>query len=383
MRCAPAFAAFAVLVLCSVPLSGWAQEPAAPPPSYKSTTVNPDHTVTFRFLDRGAAKVELSLEGAAEPLPMLKGQDGIWSATSKPLAPQIYGYDFSADGARRLDPKNVHVTRNLVNLSNLLEVPADVPQPWELQDVPHGEVSLHLYTSRIVTGLPLHQSEFYVYTPPGYDPRADREYPVLYLLHGYSDDASGWTAVGHANRIFDALIAKGTVKPMVVVMPLGYGEMSFLERGFQSWRTPEAVASNLSLYQQALLGEVLPRVESEYRVSKKREDRAIAGLSMGGLESLSIGLNHTDQFAYVAGMSSVAGSVDRASLATLNPKTANLKLLWIACGTEDHLIDSNREFISFLKTKEMPVTAVETPGMHTWMVWRDNLVHLTPLLFQR
>jgi enterochelin esterase family protein len=220
-----------------------------------------------------------------------------------------------------------------------------------------------------------------VYTPPNYDAKG-KAYPVLYLLHGFSDDSYGWSAVGKANFILDALIAQRKAKPMVVVMPLGYGDLSFLRGGFASWGTPQAVTRNTDLYEQALLTEVMPRVEGEYHVSNKRDDRAIVGLSMGGLESLTIGLRHTDKFAYVGGLSSAAANIDRASLANLGPKTADLRMLWIACGTEDRLIAPNREFIAFLKSKQMPVTVIETPGSHNWTVWRDNLIHFAPLLFQ-
>ena len=353
------------------------------PAHFESAVVNPDHTITFKYLDPTATKVALAFDGTPAPQPMTKGADNIWTATTPAQTPQIYGYHFQVDGIDRLDPKNTDVTTNLLDLSNLLDVPGDTPQPWEPQNVPHGEVHHHLYTTSVVTGLTQNQSDFFVYTPPGYDPKAKKDYPVLYLLHGFSDDASGWTVVGKANLILDALIAQGKVKPMLVVMTLGYGQMSFVRNGGGSWHTPETVASNTAGYQQALLTEVLPRVESEYRVSKKRDDRAIAGLSMGGLESLSVGLNNTDKFAYVVGLSSAAASIDRIKLATLDPKSANLNLLWIACGTEDHLLEPNRDFITFLKSKNMPVTVIETPGMHDWMVWRDNLTHFAPLLFQK
>ncbi len=353
----------------------------APAPDFHSTTINPDHTVTFRYQDPTATKAELSLEGAGPNLPMEKSADGTWTATSKPLVPQIYGYHFEVDGQHRLDPHHNRLTTNFLSVSNMLDVPGDTPQPWEAQDVPHGEVHLHIYTTSVVLNLPQNQSDFFVYTPPGYDPKASKDYPVLYLLHGFSDDASGWTVVGKANLILDSLLAQGKIKPMIVVMPLGYGNMKFV-LGHSNWNSREAVAENTDLYSKALLTEVLPRVESEYHVSKKREDRAIAGLSMGGLESLSTGLNNTDKFAYIVGLSSAAAAIDQARLANLNPKSANLKLLWIACGTEDRLLEPNRKFITFLKSKNMPVTAVETPGMHTWLVWRDNLIHFAPLLFQ-
>lgn len=354
---------------------------AQSPAPFRSTEVHPDHTVTFRYKDAAATRAELSLEGAGPAIPMQKDPDGTWTATSKPLAPQIYGYHFDVDGQPRLDLHNTRLTTNLLNLSNMIDVPGDTPEPWEPQNIPHGEVHHHLYTTSVVLGLPQNQSDFYVYTPPGYDPRARQLYPVLYLLHGFSDRADGWAAVGQANLILDSLLAQGKIKPMIVVMPLGYGNMKFV-LGHTNWNSPEAVTENTDLYAKALLTEVLPRVESQYHVSKKREDRAIAGLSMGGLESLSTGLNNTDKFAYIVGLSSAAASIDQNRLANLNPRAADLKLLWIACGTEDHLLEPNRKFIAFLKSKNMPVTAIETPGMHTWMVWRDNLIHFTPLLFQ-
>jgi enterochelin esterase-like enzyme len=371
------FAARLALATLALPALLHSQTPAP----FHSTEVNPDHTVTFRYADPTATKADLALEGAGPNLPMEKDADGTWSATSKPLAPQIYGYHFDVDGHPRLDLHNTRLTTNLLSLSNLIDVPGEAPEPWEPQNIPHGEIHHHIYTTATVLGLPQNQSDFYVYTPPSYDPKAKRDYPVLYLLHGFSDRADGWTAVGQANLILDSLLAQGKIKPMIVVMPLGYGNMQFV-LGHSNWGTPAAVTENTDLFSKALLTEVLPRVESEYRVSRKREDRAIAGLSMGGLESLSTGLNNTDKFAYVVGLSSAAASVDRDRLANLNPKSANLKLLWIACGTEDHLLDPNRQFIAFLKSKDMPVTAIETPGMHTWMVWRDNLIHFTPLLFQ-
>ena len=356
---------------------------AEDPPSFHSTVINPDHTVTFRFQDPAATKAELSLEGAGPNIPMQKGDDGTWTAASKPLDPEIYGYHFEIDGHPRLDTHNTRLTTNLLNTSNLLEVPGNSLEPWDARDVPHGEVHHHTYTTSAVLGLPQNQSEFYVYTPPSYDPRAKRDYPVLYLLHGWSDRADGWTAVGQAHLILDSLLAEGRIKPMIVVMPLGYGDMSFVLTNHKVWDDPATVNHNLDLYTRALLNEVMPRVESEYRISHKREDRAIAGLSMGGLESLSIGLTNTDKFAYVVGLSSAVHNEGYTTrLASLDPKSANLKLLWVACGTEDHLIEPNRKFVAFLKAKNMPVTAVETPGMHTWMVWRDNLVHFAPLLFQ-
>ncbi len=356
-----------------------AQIPAFTP----ATEIHPDRSVTFRYKDDGATAILLGLEGIAKPMPMVKDANGIWTLTTQPLAPEIYGYHFEVDNQPRLDLSNVAITPNLVNLSNLLTVPGDAPEPWEDTNVPHGVLHHQRYTTSVVVGLPANQSDYYVYTPPGYDANAKTPYPVLYLLHGWSDGAVGWSAVGKANLIFDNLLALGKIKPMVVVMPFGYGDTSFVYSGFGVWQDPLVVAHNTALFTQALLAEVLPRVESEYNVSHKREDRAITGLSMGGLESLSTGLGHPDVFAWVGGFSAADHNLDyKTQLASLNPKTADLRLLWIACGTGDSLITANRRFIAWLKTKDMPVTQIETPGLHTWLVWRDNLVHFAPLLFQ-
>jgi len=234
----------------------------------------------------------------------------------------------------------------------------------------------------VVKGLVDGQSEYYVYTPPSYDPKRAKPYPVLYLLHGWSDIANGWTAVGRANFIFDNLIAQGKVEPMLVAMPLSYGDMKFVTSGDGVWDDDAAVDHNVVLFSKALLTEILPQVESTYHASKDRNDRAITGLSMGGLESLTIGLTHPEQFGWVGGFSSAMGHREKDELAALNGKTVSLHLLWIACGTEDDLVTPNRKFIAWLKTKDVPVTAIETPGLHTWMVWRDNLAHFAPLIFR-
>ena len=256
------------------------------------------------------------------------------------------------------------------------------PQPWEVAAVPHGEVHQHFFTTRVVKGLPRDQNQFFVYTPPGYDPAGTAKYPVLYLLHGWSGTAADWTSMGPANVILDNLIAAGKTKPMIVVMPTGYGDMSFVYKGWGEWNDAAEIDHNTALFQQSLLTEVMPAAERMYRVSPGRENRAIAGLSMGGLEALLVGLNHTGLFAYVGGFSSAVHMVGPSNLTGLDPKKADLKLLWIACGTEDGLITANQKLRATLKAEGLPVTEVETPGMHTFLVWRDNLVHFTPLLFQ-
>jgi enterochelin esterase family protein len=353
--------------------------PPQPPPRLVTPEVHPDNSVTFRFRAPNAQEVKLAREGT-EPVAMLKDDAGVWSVTTAPLEPDYYGYSIIVDGQRMLDPYNHWLVPNLLTPANAVHVPGAASLPWEVNDVPRGEVHVHFYKSAVADD----QRNFFVYTPPGYGPTAKTTYPVLYLLHGYSDDASGWTLVGHANVIFDNLIAQGKVKPMIVVMPLGYGTMEIIHLGWGAWSHTDVRDKNFSNFQKALLTEVMPKVESEYRVTKDRNSRAIAGLSMGGSESLLTGLNNLDKFAWV-GAFSAGGLPDpfEKDFPALDAKAnQQLKLLWIACGTEDRLITANRNLREWLKTKGINHTDIETPGMHTWMVWRRNLAEFTQLLFR-
>jgi enterochelin esterase-like enzyme len=351
-------------------------------PSFPSTEIHADRSITFRYRDPGAKAVLCSIENVAKPLPMSKDAEGIWKVTSAPLPPGIYRYHFEINGISFLDPANPVISNSLMRPANMVTVPGDGPQLWDATAVPHGTVHRHTYTTSVVLGLPGNQSEYYVYTPPQYDPNG-KPYPVLYLLHGWTDSAYGWLYNGRANLILDNLLAQGRIKPMIVVMPLGYGDLAFIHSKIDVWKDPSSIDHNTELYTKAFLTEIMPRVEAEYHISKDRNDHAIAGLSMGGLEAVTIGLTHTDQFASVIGLSAAVQKLDfQKQFAGLDAKTANLRLLWIACGTEDGLISPNRRLVAFFKEKNMPVTPIEIPGLHTWLVWRDNLIRFAPLLFQ-
>ncbi|MGH9407163.1 MAG: alpha/beta hydrolase-fold protein [Terriglobia bacterium] len=350
------------------------------PYSVVSPEVNADRTVTFRFLDPNAQRVVVTVEGSAHPLPMEKNADGVWTATTPALDPNFYGYSFHADGVPLIDPANSLIKPNLLNPQSMVLVPGTPPMPWEMSNVPHGVVRHVFYHSNVVGD----NRDYYVYTPPGYDPKEKAKYPVLYLLHGYSDDASGWTAVGRANIILDNLLAQGKVKPMIVVMPLGYGAPEIVARTGPGLSRPNLWQENITKFQQALFTEVIPQVETNYRVKADRDDRAIAGLSMGGSESLYVGLNNLDRFAWVGSFSAAVFDthfdVDYPQLnSSVNSK---LHLLWIACGTEDRLVVGNRNFRAWLTSEGIHHADIETPGMHTWMVWRNDLVNFAPLLFQ-
>lgn len=382
--CFPRF--LSCLVFISIPALSQDAKPAAPPPqmpppSLVTPEVHSDDSVTFRFRAPNAQQVSLRREGLPEALPMQKDENGVWTVNTPPLPPDYYGYSIIVDGQRSIDPYNSLLKPNLLSTENMVHVPGPPSLPWELNDVPHGEIHHHFYKSAVAND----DRDYYVYTPPGYDPAVKKAYPVLYLLHGYSDDASGWSAVGRANVILDNLIAQGKAKPMIVVMPLGYGTMEMVRVGWGGiMNHPEVREQNLMKFTNALLGEVMPRVANEYRVIDDRSSHAIAGLSMGGSESLITGLNNIEQFAWIGAFS--AGGLPEPydkDFPALDAKMGqNLKLLWVACGTEDRLITANRNLREWLKSKGINHTDIETPGMHTWMVWRRNLAEFAPLLFR-
>jgi enterochelin esterase-like enzyme len=388
-----------VLAILLVPETVWAQTP--PPQKQKPPTtegqtlaapvvspeVHADHRVTFRFRGPNAKEVSVQIEGASKPLAMQKGNEGTWSATTEPLASDYYGYTLFVDSVAMFDPSNSATKPNFLYRASELHVPVapansgDSSSPaWEIADVPHGEVHHHFYRSKVVGD----ERGYFVYTPPGYNPRGKQTYPVLYLLHGYSDDANAWTAVGRANVILDNLIARGKAKPMLIVMPLGYGAPEILLPSSGGFEAPGITQRNCDRFRETLLTEVIPRVEAEYFVIKDRNSRAIAGLSMGGAESLLTGLNALNEFAWIGAFSSggITPDFDKEFPGLDASANSQLRLLWIACGTDDHLIEINRTLRAWLASKGIHHVDIETPGAHTWMVWRRNLTEFAPLLFR-
>ena len=358
-----------------------------PPAPVVSPEVYADHRVTFRLRAPNAKEVNVQIEGASKPIAMQKDEEGVWSATTEPLAPDYYGYSFIVDGVTLFDPSNSMTKPNFLYRSSELHIPVasgnsgDSSAPaWEIADVPHGEVHHHFYHSKVVGD----DRGYFVYTPPGYDPRGKQSYPVLYLLHGYSDDADAWTAVGRANVILDNLIARGKVKPMLIVMPLGYGAPEILLPSSGGFHAPGITERNFDRFRETLLSEVIPRVEAEYLVRKDRDSRAIAGLSMGGAESLLTGLNTVQEFAWIGAFSSggITPEFDKEFPGLDANTNAQLRLLWIACGVDDHLIEINRALRAWLASKDIRHVDIETPGAHNWLVWRRNLTEFTPLLFR-
>lgn len=356
------------LVLCALPALA---QPVVSP------EVQSGGQVTFRLRAPEAKQVQLICEGVTYALQ--RDAQGVWAATIGPLGPDIYDYSFSVDGAHVLDAANPQIKYNLLNPENLLHVPGPNSLLWEINEVPHGELHKHSYRSHIGKD----QRSFIVYTPPGYEPQAKVRYPVLYLLHGYSDDATAWAGVGRANVILDNLIARGQARPMIIVMPLGYGTMQIVTNGWSHEIDPAGWQRNLDRFSQILLREVMPQTEKLYPIINDREAHAIAGLSMGATESLMTGLNHSDRFAWVGSFSAGGLNTNYVSqFPSLNAEVDDkLRLLWISCGRDDERIETSKAFCKWLTDHNVNYTWVETPGGHNYQAWRRNLGEFAQLLF--
>ena len=345
---------------------------------FVSPEVHADGTVTFRLRAPKAEKVSVICEGVApQPTAMAKGADGVWSVTVGPIPPGIYDCLFDVDGLRITDPASPNVFGNRQGSRGYVEVPgpAGHPRPDEWRDVAHGTVSMHWYTSK-ATGA---RRRVHVYSPPGYSQETAKRYPVLYLLHGSGDNDSHWTLLGRANVIADNLLADGRAVPMLIVMPDGHVADRSREREAGNWNRGR------DLFEKDLLQSVLPLVETNYRVLADAPHRGIVGLSMGGGQSIGVGLGHLDQFAWVGAFSAAVSGADPV-LAKLrsDPAAANqkLKLLWIGIGKDDFLRTRNQEFVKALEDLKIHHSYQETAGTHAWGVWRGYLAQFLPLLFR-
>ncbi|MGH9592498.1 MAG: alpha/beta hydrolase, partial [Bryobacteraceae bacterium] len=300
--------------------------------------------------------------------------------TTAPLGPDIYVYSFTVDGLHIIDPANSFLKYNLLTSDSQVRVPGPATLPWEINNVPHGLLHHHPYHSAIAGD----DREFIVYTPPGYNPKARKKLPVLYLIHGYSDPTDAWLTVGFANVILDNLIARGLAKPMLVVLPSAYGTMDVIKGGWAGVRNPGLLTRNQELFRDTLMREVIPQTESAYSVARGPANRAIAGLSLGGTESLFVGLNAPDQFGWVGAFSSGGLSTNFATTYPLSDGKLNsrLHLLWMSCGTEDRLVTVNHNLSDWLTAQGVRHEWNPMSGVHSFRVWRRALAQFAPLLFQ-
>jgi enterochelin esterase family protein len=327
---------------------------------------------------------------------MTRDEQGVWTATSDVLTPDYYAYSFVVDGTAINDPVNRQLQTSFASAQSMFVLPGS--QPWlPSAAVPRGAIARHTFHSAVAND----DREFFVYTPPAYDARRSRPYPVIFLLHGLGDDAERWMNFGGANVIMDNLIAQGKAVPAVVVTPLGYG--------VNNGPAGAMGAENITGYTRILLTEVMPAVERGYNVSRNREERAIAGLSMGGAETLYTALNNLDKFAWIGSFSGAfvmwpgatnpadAGAgrgrgavrnIDPAVFARTFPAldakaNSQIRMLYITCGTADSLIGVNRQLKDWLKARNVRFTEEEAPDVaHVWPLWRRNFAEFAQKTFQ-
>jgi len=387
------------------------QPPAAPPPAaarpapLRSPDIHPDRTVTFRLSAPKAA--EVTLNGSWDNgtnLKMTKDDAGVWSTTIGPLAPQLWGYWFMVDGVKALDPNNAETQRDGARYDNLLMISGPASEWWDFKDVPHGTVQAVWYPSPT---LKLANRRMMVYTPPGYE-IGSQKYPVLYLLHGGGGDEDAWLTMGRANIIMDNLIAAGKAKPMIVVMPNGNAAQT-VSQGFGYGPTPArqsvqapappplqaeqgragapggrgaAPQPYAGSYPESLVKDVIPFVEKRFRVLAAKDDRAIAGLSMGGGHTLAATNNNPGTFAYIGVFSSGPQAVDETFQKQLEAvKAGGVKFYWLGAGTTDMARDRTVTLSELVKKDGFNTTYREIPGRHYWFLWRDFLVQYAQVAF--
>jgi len=350
--------------------------------------INADKTVTFQYYSPTAADVKISGQFLKSPSALTKNASGMWSVTVGPVKPDIYPYNFIVDGISVMDPANENFFPNERFKGSLLDVPADTPQDYDVQNVPHGTVTYEYYPSAEGT-----TGSLVVYTPPGYEKNTTKKYPVFYLISGTTDTEETFFKVGHVNFILDNLIAQGKAVPMIVVMPNGNvaaqiaAQKGGLKPGDPVGRESKEAVVRSKQFEDDLVKNILPYVEKNYRVTANSQNRAIAGFSRGGGQTLRAAFGNMDKFSYVCAYSSYLTPQEiESSYKYLvdQPERTNkmFKLLWVSVGSEDFLYQQTVEYMNYLKAKNIKLQSLTTDGGHTWMNVKKYLSATAPLLFK-
>ncbi len=374
-----ALAAFVAAALCA-----HAQQALGPGTGLVSPEINPDHSVTFRYVNRKAITVKVTgdfLENQRVPAEMVE-KDGVWTYTTAPLEGELYSYSFIVNGERTFDPSNIYRNRDVATWTNIFTLsaePGDKGWYYETHDTPHGTVSKVWYQSPTLKTY----RRMSVYTPAGYE-EGKGKYPVLYLLHGSGGDEDAWLDLGRTAQILDNLIAEGKAKPMIVVMPNGVyynqaapgADKNMFQPTMQNSRSDSTVEIEQSF------PDIIKYVESHYRVAKGQYNRAIAGLSMGGRQSSAVSRAHPGTFGYVGMFSGVVlanGDDDPALKAQFDTKP---KLYWIGVGKDDGVKRNSVILRDYCLEKGYPVEYYESDGGHIWRNWRVYLTIFAQKIFR-
>ena len=350
------------------------------PPGVVSPEYNADGSATFRVLAPDAEKVEFECQMFEGVKPMTKGERGVWSVTVKPDQPDIYPYSFIIDGTKIADPNNMEIFPNEGYKASLADVKGPEPDFQDLQKVPHGKVSYTWYTSNAVG----FDRPVCIYTPPGYDPASDKKYPVLYLIHGMTDTYETWFKVGKVNNILDNLIAKGLAKPMIVVMPYANPYPEMMLRGLAKMYNP----MDTKLTTEEFTESVVPFIEANYKVLTDADNRAIAGFSLGGRQTLACGLGNPDMFHYVCAFApaifgpEISANFENGTYAPAAEINEKMNLVWLSCGTSDFLYQSSLQLEKNFKERGIEHKTMYPGGGHTWMNCRDYITAVAQLLFK-
>ena len=369
----------------------------AQPPQVMSPEVSADRRVSFRIYAPQAREIRLTasdIPGLGQNTRLTKTDNGVWELTTPALDAGAYRYNFNVDGVATIDPRNPSISESNTNVWSLVYVPGS--DLFDSKAVPHGAVAEVTYKSSALG----RDRRMHVYTPPGYQNGRDR-YPVFYLLHGAGDNDDSWTTVGRAGFILDNLIAAQQARPMVVVMPAGHASTS---------QANVVGRSATDDFVNDFVKDVMPYVEKNYRVLTDRPNTAIAGLSMGGMQTLEVAIPRLERFAYIGVYSSgligafgnaggrgrgaapapapaPAGSIEfektnAAKLADANLKKG-LRLFWFGTGKEDFLLSTTDATVDLFKRQGFSPVYVQSPGGHTWINWRNYLAEFAPQLFKK
>jgi len=355
-----------------------------------SPEIHADNSVTFRIFAPDADEVALAggwMEGWGTRETMVRNDTGLWTLKAGPLEPEIYTYSMWVNGVKTLDAANTAVMRDGRRYESMLLVPGPASELYMVKKVPHGTLAKVWYDSPTLEM----ERRMYVYTPPGYEGGYDT-YPVLYLLHGGGGDEDAWSTLGRACQIMDNLIAGRTARPMIVVMTNGNPGEAAAPGAAPPREEPEGEVfrMGMGLFEKSLVDDVIPFVEEHYRTKDGKANRAVAGLSMGGMQTMNLAFDHSMVFDYYGVMSmglTGPGPDGRTWFnnvdARMNSlKTSGYKLYWIGCGTDDFLYEASQNLVEKMEAADMPFTYRESTGGHTWSNWRLYLSELAPLLFR-